>query len=104
MLLQCYYCQSIIVTKVVQKIDVKEFKIECENELDCLRRLKSNLIMTKQCQKVSFRFSCTESGSYINMFMLLLDFVIPLNIFFLEITVFWYIIIQLSLSGSSYII
>ena len=34
-----------------------------------------------------------------NMFLWLLDFVTPSNIF-LKVLVFWYIIIQLSLSGS----
>ena len=39
--------------------------------------------MITQCQKVNFRvLSCTEKGSYKNMFLRLLDFVRPSNSFF----------------------
>ena len=90
---QCYY-NVIIVTqlqlsaKVVRKIEThvsinKELEIECENELDC--SILDNLIMTMQCEKVNFRFSCTERGSYMNMFLWLHDFVTPLNNFFLKL-------------------
>ena len=33
------------------------------------RWVKSNLIMITQCQNVNFRFSCSERGSYVNMFV-----------------------------------
>ena len=38
--------------------------------------------MITQCQKVNFRLFCTERGSYMNMFLWLLDFVTLLNNFF----------------------
>ena len=39
-----------------------------------------------------------------NAFLWLLDFVIPSSNFLFEVLVFWYMVIQFSLSGSSYII
>ena len=66
-----------------------------------IRQLKSNFIMITQCQKVNFRVFCSERGIYMNVFLWLLDFVTPSNNFSFEVLVFWYIIIQLSLSDSS---
>ena len=69
-------------------------------QLFYFRQLKSTLIRIMQCQKVNFRVFLYWKRK---MFLWFLDFVTLSNYFFFEVLVFWYIIIQLSLSGSTYI-
>ena len=89
----CYCCQTIIV--VNQSINSEknrnagQYQQGIENWFFYLRQLKSNLIMITQCQKVNFSFCCTQRGSYMNMFLWLLDFLTPSNNFF-EVLLFWY--------------
>ena len=83
----------------------KELKIECEKELDnsIFDNWSQTLLWSRNVKRSILGFSCAERGSYMNMFLWLLDFVAPSNNIFRSFSI-WYVIIQLSLSDSSYII